>query len=202
MNFRFEDKLKLNIDKTFEFDEWLLKNDISQAFPSREIYSIYFDNTNFQTYHDSNEGIVPRLKIRFRTYNYENINVNNFFIEIKKSLNYGRLKSSKKISNIEKYLKLGIFIKEYGVCYPKIIVKYDRLYYKTDKIRITLDKNIKFKKFELLTNNTYFKNSKNLVIPEIKYSSKSHLGQFMNDLPFEKTRFSKYCIGLENLDLI
>ena len=49
---------------------------------------------------------------------------------------------------------------------------------------------------------TYFKNSKNLVIPEIKYSSKSHLGQFMNDLPFEKTRFSKYCIGLENLDLI
>ena len=202
MNFRFEDKLKLNIDKTFEFDEWLLKNDISQAFPSREIYSIYFDNTNFQTYHDSNEGIVPRLKIRFRTYNYENININNFFMEIKKSLNYGRLKSSKKISNIEKYLKLGIFIKEYGVCYPKIIVKYDRLYYKTDKIRITLDKNIKFKKFELLTNNTYFKNSKNLVIPEIKYSSKSHLGQFMNDLPFEKTRFSKYCIGLENLDLI
>ena len=202
MNFRFEDKLKLNIDKTFEFDEWLLKNDISQAFPSREIYSIYFDNTNFQTYHDSNEGIVPRLKIRFRTYNYENINVNNFFIEIKKSLNYGRLKSSKKISNIEKYLKLGIFIKEYGVCYPKIIVKYDRFYYKTDKIRITLDKNIKFKKFDPLINNTYFKNSKDLVIPEIKYSSKSHLGHFMIDLPFEKTRFSKYCIGLENLDLI
>ena len=202
MNFRFEDKLKLNIDKDFEFDEWLLKKNIYQAFPSREIYSIYFDNTNFQTYHDSNEGIVPRLKIRFRTYNYENININNFFMEIKKSLNYGRLKSSRKISNIEKYLKLGIFIKEYGVCYPKIIVKYDRLYYKTDKIRITLDKNIKFKKFELLTNNTYFKNSKNLGIPEIKYSSKSHLGQFMNDLPFEKTRFSKYCIGLENLDLI
>ena len=101
MNFRFEDKLKLNIDKTFEFDEWLLKNDISQAFPSREIYSIYFDNANFQTYHDSNEGIVPRLKIRFRTYNYENINVNNFFIEIKKSLNYGRLKSSKKIPSFK-----------------------------------------------------------------------------------------------------
>ena len=75
-------------------------------------------------------------------------------------------------------------------------------YYKTDKIRITLDKNIKFKKFDPLINNTYFKNSKDLVIPEIKYSSKSHLGQFMIDLPFEKTRFSKYCIGLENLDLI
>ncbi len=50
MNFRFEDKLKLNIDKTFEFDEWLLKNDISQAFPSREIYSIYFDNINVFLY--------------------------------------------------------------------------------------------------------------------------------------------------------
>ena len=88
------------------------------------------------------------------------------------------------------------------ICYPKIIVKYDRSYYKTDKIRITLDKNKKFRKFDNFTNNSFFENSKNLVIPEIKYSSKSHLGQFINDLPFEKTRFSKYCIGLENLNLI
>ena len=202
MNFRFEDKLKLDKNKIFEFDEWLLKNNVTQSFPSREIYSIYFDNHHFQTYHDSNEGVVPRLKIRFRTYNYKSLNLNNFFMEIKKSLNYGRLKSSSEINNIEKYLKLGIFIKGYGICYPKIIVKYDRSYYKTDKIRITLDKNIKFRKFDNFTNNFFFENSKNLVIPEIKYSSKSHLGQFINNLPFEKTRFSKYCIGLENLNLI
>ena len=44
MNFRFEDKLKLDKNKIFEFDEWLLKNNITQSFPSREIYSIYFDN--------------------------------------------------------------------------------------------------------------------------------------------------------------
>jgi len=202
MNFRFEDKLKLDKNKIFEFDEWLLKNNITQSFPSREIYSIYFDNPHFQTYHDSNEGVVPRLKIRFRTYNYKSLNLNNFFMEIKKSLNYGRLKSSSEINNIEKYLKLGIFIEGYGICYPKIIVKYDRSYYKTDKIRITLDKNIKFRKFDNFTNNSFFENSKNLVIPEIKYSSKSHLGQFINNLPFEKTRFSKYCIGLEDLNLI
>tara|TARA_B100000575_G_scaffold269569_1_gene249349 strand:+ start:2017 stop:2625 length:609 start_codon:yes stop_codon:yes gene_type:complete len=202
MNFRFEDKLKLNNKKIYEFNEWLLKNNVVQAYPPREIYSIYFDNDNLQTYHDSNEGIVPRLKIRFRTYNYDSINSNNFFMEIKKTLYFGRLKSSVKILNFKKYLKLGIFIRGYGICYPKLIVKYDRSYFRMNKIRITLDQNIRFKKYENLMNNSFFENFKDLVIPEIKYSSKNHLGKFENNLPFEKTRFSKYCIGAEKLNLI
>ena len=202
MNFRFEDKLKLNNKKIFEFNEWLFKNKVNQAYPSREIYSIYFDNVNLQTYHESNEGVVPRLKIRFRTYNYDCKSSNNFFMEIKKSLYFGRLKSSVKILNVDKYLKFGIFIKGYGVCYPKLLVKYDRSYFKTDKIRITLDQNIRFKKYDNLMNNGFFENFKDLVIPEIKYSSKNHLGKFENNLPFEKIRFSKYCIGAEKLNLI
>ena len=42
------------------------------------MYSIYFDNKEFQTHQDSIEGVVPRKKIRLRTYNFISENVNNF----------------------------------------------------------------------------------------------------------------------------
>ena len=72
MNARFEEKLKLNGNKLYEFNEWLYKNNIQEIYEPREIYSIYFDTKHFNTYHDSNEGIVPRSKLRLRTYNFKN----------------------------------------------------------------------------------------------------------------------------------
>ena len=130
MNFRFEDKLKLNQNKLFEFNEWILQNNFKEIFEPREIFSIYFDTRNLKTYHESIEGLVPRSKLRLRTYNFESLIQNKFNIEIKKSVNYGRLKSSKKLENIDNVLNNGIYMKGYGFCYPKIIIKYKRVYYK------------------------------------------------------------------------
>lgn len=202
MNFRFEDKLKLNHNKILEFNEWILKNNIQEIFEAREIFSIYFDTKNLQTYHDSTEGLLPRTKLRLRTYNFKSLVENKFNIEIKKSVNYGRLKSSKKLENIEKALRYGIYMKNYGFCYPKIIIKYERIYYKLKNIRITLDKNIQFKKYSKFLEKGKFDQTCNLVVAEIKYSSKKELTNLFNELPFEITRFSKYCMGLESLNLL
>ena len=202
MNFRFEDKLKLNCNKLLEFNEWILRNNIRETFEPREIFSIYFDTKNLQTYHDSSEGLVPRSKFRLRTYNFKSLMENEFNIEIKKSVNYGRLKSSKKLENTENALSCGIYLNNYGFCYPKIIVKYERIYYKLKNIRITLDKNIQFKNYSKFLEEGKFNNTCNLVVAEIKYSSKTELTDLFNKLPFEITRFSKYCIGLETLNLL
>ena len=202
MNFRFEDKLKLNHNKLLEFNEWILRNNIQEIFEPREIFSIYFDTKNLQTYHDSSEGLVPRSKFRLRTYNFKSLMENEFNIEIKKSVNHGRLKSSKKLENTENALSCGIYLNNYGFCYPKIIVKYERIYYKLKNIRITLDKNIQFKNYSRFLEKGIFNNTCNLVVAEIKYSSKTELTDLFNKLPFEITRFSKYCIGLETLNLL
>tara|TARA_Y100000768_G_C23641540_1_gene524295 strand:- start:45 stop:653 length:609 start_codon:yes stop_codon:yes gene_type:complete len=202
MNFRFEDKLKLNHNKLLEFNEWILKNNIQEIFEPREIFSIYFDTKNFQAYHDSTEGLVPRTKLRLRTYNFKSLMENKFNIEIKKSVNYGRLKSSQKLVNIENALNYGIYMKNYGFCYPKIIIKYERIYYKLKNIRITLDKNVQFKNYSKFFEKGKFDQTCNLVVAEIKYSSKKELTNLFNELPFEITRFSKYCMGLETLNLL
>lgn len=202
MNFRFEDKLKLDKNKIFEFKDWLTKNRFREIFKPREILSIYFDTKYNQTYHDSNEGIVPRSKLRLRTYNFKSLKKNKFNIEIKKSINHGRLKSTKILNNYEKSLKLGIFLKNYGFCYPKIIIKYNRSYYKYKNIRLTLDKNIKFENFTKSLNNSMVSKTSDLIVAEIKYSSGGDSIELFHKLPFEKTRFSKYCIGLETLNLV
>ncbi len=202
MNFRFEDKLKLDKNKIFEFKDWLTKNRFREIYKPREILSIYFDTKYNQTYHDSNEGIVPRSKLRLRTYNFKSLKKNKFNIEIKKSINHGRLKSTKILNNYEKSLKLGIFLKNYGFCYPKIIIKYNRSYYKYKNIRLTLDKNIKFENFTKSLNNSMVSKTSDLIVAEIKYSSGGDSIELFHKLPFEKTRFSKYCIGLETLNLV
>ena len=85
MTFRFEEKIKLDNKKIFFLKKWLNSNNARNIYPDREVYSIYFDNENFQTYNDSIEGVVPRKKIRLRTYNFISENVNNFNLEINSS---------------------------------------------------------------------------------------------------------------------
>ena len=198
MAFRFEEKIKLNLKKKFLFKEWLNSQKSYKIYPDREVYSIYFDNNSFQTYLESVEGIVPRKKFRLRTYNFKNLFSNKFNIEIKESLSFGRKKNSKKIEKIENLLLHGIFFKNYGICYPKIIVKYLREYYVLSNNRLTLDSNIAFKKFDFYNKSNISFKSFNSIVAEIKSDSINNINEVNKDLPFEKTRFSKYCFGIES----
>ena len=199
MIFRFEEKIKLDNKKIFFFKEWLNKNKANNIYPDREIYSIYFDNKEFQTHQDSIEGVVPRKKIRLRTYNFDNKKVNNFNLEIKKTLSFGRTKKSHTVNQDNNLLRNGLLLKDYGLCYPKIIVKYIRSYYQLSRIRVTLDRNISFKKFNLKNKSKIFFNNFELVVAELKADSINHINEINNQLQFEKTRFSKYCYGIEEI---
>ena len=89
-------------------------------------------------------GVVPRKKIRVRTYpddkNY------SMHLEMKISSVDGRYKTSKTI-NENKFTdikKLGIYDNQYGVCRPLLFVVYNREYYKINDVRISIDEDIKY----------------------------------------------------------
>ena len=67
MSFRIEEKISINNFNVFEFKKWLFSKGAKTLYPQRIINSIYFDN-KLRMYSDSNEGIVPRKKIRIRSY--------------------------------------------------------------------------------------------------------------------------------------
>ena len=66
MSFRIEDKLLINNNQLFEFKNYLMNNNGNILFPKRSVQSLYFDNYRNQMHIDSEEGCVPRKKIRIR----------------------------------------------------------------------------------------------------------------------------------------
>ena len=58
--------------------------------------------------------------------------------------------------------------------------------------RISIDNNIKYK----LYSNNIIKNEKNSIV-EIKSSIKKNLDELVQDFPYQRKRFSKYCNAVE-----
>jgi len=153
MNFRIENKYKIEIVKLYNLYDYLKKNKARIYYPTREINSIYFENNNFDSYHDSLEGKLPRKKIRLRYYPNKNQSIKkDKYFEIKINSIEGKIKISNKILNYEKLLKFGFYDFQYGQCYPIVETNYFREYYNLFNIRLTIDKNIKY---------SYFKKKKN-----------------------------------------
>ena len=68
MSFRKEKKFRLS---KYDFDS--LKNklflkDMQPLYPSRVINSLYYDTHSLSMFHDSEEGLLPRKKVRIRWY--------------------------------------------------------------------------------------------------------------------------------------
>ena len=163
-------------------------------YPSRIINSLYFENFKEEMYKDSIEGIVPRKKIRVR--NYPN-NQNKFlYLEMKISSIEGRYKTSKIIDEdtYKQLINTGIYDRQYGVCQPLIYVTYKREYYKINDVRISIDENINYSLFSGRKIGT----DDNLII-ELKTSFNKDRDDLINNFPFQRTRFSKYCNGFEKI---
>ena len=69
MSFRIEKKIAINKDKFFDLKKFLIEKKFKRIFKDRVIYSCYLDNQSLKMYNDSIEGIVPRKKLRIRSYN-------------------------------------------------------------------------------------------------------------------------------------
>lgn len=198
-DFRIENKYLVSSNKINQIYEFLKISNSETLFKNRIINSIYFDNPDFQSFIDSEEGTVPRKKIRFRFYsNYQEINNLDSFFEIKINSYEGKYKASKLLKMNEKIINQGIYDNFYGYCYPVIKVSYIREYYKIFNSRLTLDKSIKYSRFrsKITIDDT------NEYIMEVKSSNTEDINQIEQDFPFPKVRYSKYCNGVRKLGLI
>ena len=198
--FRIENKYKIELNKLDELYKFLNDNKAEVLFPKRFIKSIYFDNNLYSSYFDSLEGIVPRKKIRLRSYlNLENFNQNNIFnLEYKIHSVEGRYKTIQDKIDFNKIFKNGILDNFYGLVTPVAEVTYFREYYKLFNLRITVDVKIKYQKFE----RSKFYLSQDQVVVEVKSNNINNLNYIDEKIFFMKTRFSKYCNALETLNII
>ena len=174
---------------------FLSNNKATKIHDDRVISSLYFDNKFFQMFKDSEEGCVPRKKIRIRK--YSNSDLINF--EIKISSVEGRYKTTKIIDNKEykKFIKYGIFDNLYGLCLPVINIKYQRKYIKVFSQRTTIDSNIEYQNY---ISKKIIKDHFNQII-EIKTSINEDLNKLNSNFPFRRSRFSKYSEAIKMLKI-
>tara|TARA_B100000768_G_C11236081_1_gene357306 strand:+ start:790 stop:1380 length:591 start_codon:yes stop_codon:yes gene_type:complete len=190
MSFRIEQKILINKNQSIDLKIFLKKRSANEIYPKRIVKSLYFENTTNQMFVDSEEGIVPRKKIRIRYYPETE---SKFSIEKKISSIEGRFKVNKNIDKklFDKYTQSGILDNQYGWCKPKIWVEYFREYFEINDVRVTYDTDIKY----LDTNGNLIGKEKNSVF-EIKTSIKKNLDELIIDFPYDRSRFSKYCNGI------
>jgi len=166
-----------------------------KLYPQRIIDSIYFDTINYDYFYDSEEGQVPRKKIRIRNYNKGKI----YSLEFKFTNFHHREKIV--FNNFTyNYQNLLRRIKElhiHDLIYPNLLVNYTRQYYSSSIGRITIDKNISYQKVD-----NYFKPTSaalhdHKTILEVKiqkdFFDKNKVLKFFN---FKESRNSKYCNGI------
>ena len=197
MSFRTEEKIILPRSQYNYLRSILLSKGANKLYSKRKVVSLYFDTNNIQMFIDSEEGIVPRKKLRIR--NYPNNDKQIYQIETKISSVEGRYKTSKKILNKEflEFIKFGISDNQYGICFPQIYVSYTREYFLLNKERVTIDSNISYKNFK----NQIEKNDQENIICELKASINFDKIFFDNILSFDRKRFSKYCEGIKILSI-
>ena len=124
MSFRIEDKFFLHSKNLDKLLLWIKLQKGKVMYPKRYITSLYFDTENYKSLVESEEGIVPRKKIRFRTYDKFLNSKKEIFYEKKITSVEGKYKISKKIdeNKFNNYLKNGIIVTNHGIVYPKIYV--------------------------------------------------------------------------------
>jgi len=115
MSFRKEEKLHIHESQLLNLLNWLYKNEGYKLYETRIVSSTYFDNDNMQMFKDSEEGCVPRKKIRIRSYNRKEHKIDQSKLEIKTSSIEGRYKTVDKIFDLRKIMINGFIDKDYGI---------------------------------------------------------------------------------------
>ena len=195
MNQRIEEKLELQKSEYIPFVKWLFKRNAKFLYPERLICSRYFDTHNLRMLKDTLEGILPRKKIRIRTYGCDEFEESNSYsLEIKLSRENDRFKKIEKDINRLFYEKNGIYDSNYGISFPVIDISYKREYFILDGIRITIDKEIKYKSKDLNSKIFY----EEFFVAEIKASAETNKDFLINSFDFPRKRFSKYERGMNS----
>ncbi len=176
-------------------EEFFISNyRLREIFKGRYINSIYYDNKNLDFYHLSQEGIVPRKKVRIRFYNPD-----EYFLEIKSQDLYSKLKKTIKISNIN---DINHHLIENGIrqkLKPNIKVNFYRRYFKSLVGRITIDSKISY---SICDSNNFLEDRNKVIsnqkILEIKFQNINNKIPFsFKGIELKEQRNSKYCNGID-----
>ena len=212
---RYEKKYLLSYEQYISALNMLSYNTVPDKYGESDICNIYFDTSDFKIIRRSIEKPIYKEKLRLRCYGTPNDD-SKCFLEIKKKYKgivYKRRVSSSYydgynfltgiLDNIpESQIKNEIeyFKKFYEYPKEKVNIFYRRLafYDKNDKnIRITFDRDIKYRFYELdLKNGIYGKSllPNDMVIMEIKTLGAMPLWivKMLNELKIYPVPFSKY----------
>tara|TARA_B100000989_G_C19477446_1_gene443581 strand:+ start:83 stop:703 length:621 start_codon:yes stop_codon:yes gene_type:complete len=198
---RIEQKLEIKKSEYFAMMNWIKLKGGKIIFPERIICSTYFDNFKRDMFFDTNEGLIPRKKIRIRTYNTRNfLNSNSKYnLEIKLTTENKRYKEIRKDIEPLKFINQGIHDCLYGICLPLIEISYTREYFKIENFRLTIDKDIVYRtpfngkdNFNNDINDDYY-------VVEIKTDINQDDDYIRNLFEFPRSKFSKYERGVEAL---
>tara|TARA_Y100000741_G_scaffold358804_1_gene338521 strand:- start:424 stop:1011 length:588 start_codon:yes stop_codon:yes gene_type:complete len=189
MSFRNEKKYRLSYGDSFKIKSELIKLGMKKLYPNRQINSEYLDTKELKMFSDSEEGVLPRKKIRIRWY-HDKTNQN---LETKISSIEGRFKKSEKFTTLVRNKNFYLFDTFYGKIYPTIVVSYNREYYQLKNLRITFDTKIKYLNSRLKSLVSF---SDKETVMEVK-SENLHIDDYINELiHYPTSRFSKYSRGV------
>ncbi len=191
MSFRKEEKLNIHNSQLLNLLDWVYKNDGYKLYETRIVSSTYFDNDSMQMFKDSEEGCVPRKKIRIRSYSKDEHRVNQSTLEIKTSSIEGRYKTGDKNFDLKKTMSNGFFDNDYGICKPIVRVNYKRDYYKIHNVRLTIDRYIEYIKLNSQGKAIYKRYEQDIIV-EIKAENYVPIEYLFKKFQFNRIRFSKY----------
>ncbi|MDA8770472.1 polyphosphate polymerase domain-containing protein [Planktomarina temperata] len=197
MSFRKENKYRISSSEVFQLQAQLSKLGMYEIYSKRLISSCYFDTHNFTLFHESEEGTLPRKKVRVRWYN----GIMNLRKEQKISSMEGRFKTIKNITTIQTesdLQKITYFDQTYGWLTPKIIISYYRQYFRLNALRITFDQKISY---QPVLPNVSRKAQDQECVMEVKAPVSTDDGYIEKYISLPTSRFSKYGRGLQLLSL-
>jgi len=191
MSFRKEEKLHIHNSQLLNLLDWIYKNGGYRLYETRTVSSTYFENDSMQMFKDSEEGCVPRKKIRVRSYTKKEHQINQSSLEIKTSSIEGRFKTADMDFDLKKIMTIGFFDTNYGICKPIVKVNYQREYYKIHNVRLTIDRHIEYIKLSSLENAIYKRHDPDIIV-EIKAENFVPIEYLFKKFQFNRIRFSKY----------
>ena len=192
MSFRKEKKFRVTVSDFHKFQSHLHQQGMKTLFEPRLITSVYFDTPDLNMFNDSEEGLLPRKKVRIRWYNDDKL----FTLENKTSSMEGRFKVTSKLENHISESELNTKKRmdaQYGHIQPILKVSYKRSYYVFNKMRITFDKDICYQNLKYADTRKYHDPER---VIEIKIPANCPDDFVETYIPFPTARFSKYSRGI------
>jgi hypothetical protein len=217
---RQERKFLLNMNDFYKHSDYLekiLSQDSHNGSTGYMIRSLYFDTLDDRDFHEKENGIEIRRKIRLRNYDP---NSEFAMLEIKQKQGSNQLKRSLKVNREDAielangdYRCLLRYTEPFAVeCYgimnmhfyrPKTIVQYNRKAFiaKENKIRVTLDSNITATEscYDIFSNELVLNpvlDQFNFVL-EVKYNGflLTYIRELINETNGSEISVSKYCLA-------